>query len=1527
MSSNSPIIERPFRQQQQTTNDSNTLEIASVLTSEKMANLSVPIVNVRAIQCFSESATKFSEGKLSEGNNNEAKIRVKIRPSLFIVETNKEYTLEEISTKSLSVLVKKRVRDIYAFCAEYQPPSNKKSRRKTLQCEEENDGNRSMMENTATALETITELLPVVINIHDWAIYEEKEIRIELKGNQGMEELVNLSHMNPEDWELDRLNALVIDGSQGVFYAIYGILDVVITQSHITGCPLKQPVIFRLVDVNMWIVTPLQLAIPKNESKEKNDKFHKVLYQHPSLTKIEDLKHMASKSLSVSSVLIPEISKFNPAEIELINTGGEKLHYFTAQCIFGKKHVTLDELIKRYYYLFNNAEYAIHSSNIVLDTVTVDTADKKKMVHSILAAHGKSLNTIATTVSEEYDTNRPRRRLKTPSSTSPPSSSSNPSQASMRNPVTCFFGPDYSSINNCVSLSKNLKLHIFFSALDIASINRTLVADSNNSVMEIHESGRFVDLTSKNTVFLPDMDINTLKLILKDNTGTTSASTIASLLFYNNVNLSEGRAVSQSGSQNLSNVIVNLYSGESFKLVGEVATEVASIYRFQSNCDAVLFPSNAILSSRRSYNRQYTWHDPISCVIGLYQAAMDTYLKKIRTGEPVNVNDSELTYMHNQVLAGVLTPFFDAIIKSGAWAIKEVRNFAKFIVESTLLKYSSSEEYHTAFFLSQPILDVMARLVVHYLVMESAAENEGVCTVFHRDPPFIIEPDIALDNFVLSTTPYYIMNGENVSERMKNMLPAKYKEKDQAIMQLTPARAVIFPIPSGRFLKSNEDFKVVLTIPDKLDDVAEPSENVSDIKHSDVKLLLNYTPPKILYINIKYTTGNGFEELRQRGVLTSSFNVTKKTKTKIKQVIELENESVVAEGVCTGFTVDGKIEHISAYLPGSSVQPIPENLSINSTKQAKYLVKELGMETVFFEPLLSSAALQKAAKNKTAGFNSLKVYKECISPLLNNGKILIFPKNSETLASYGFEFVWKCTQEKYGYDTTMEKLYPKAPGAKLIDPKENNVLLKSETGIEAILLTTIKQFQSSLKQTKKNTNNEIAALPSSSSTTTVSTIRKLSPTSFSPSFLDMELFLQHHCKGVIATLISRLMMIVSNAEMKIIKNVSENVSKILVDSLYVCIDPQLATASILERIASEQNNITLDDEGVGYDTLRYAVTGRIFISKGDNSTSLLNEQLAAAPNELRTLFERLRSIGEQQSIPSQQKQNNVGNNCRPSTTTQEVIHHNEQMKKIKDSSLLTAKLLSLIRDDTKRDRITKNITEIKKVYKRTPQNLMAAKPIAPVFNTRSTIPSNFTPLDHNFSTSQDIFVPVNPRDILTDVQWLYCMSTVEAATRDTAITMSYFQHQADETVTELKDILSKWNKILKDVVSESSSAFVSGLKTDWLNQEANRIASIRENAEKSKIALSIQGKIINLDNFGMVAVARTLLDIDFYIKLPNVWSTRDWLGLFYSAVSVASIPLENNIARGIMAASQTAVMYKSSVYLSSAEQTVKNISF
>nr|BDV50245.1 MAG: wsv289-like protein [Chiromantes dehaani nimavirus] len=1510
------------------------------------------LVSIDTIECVSKRAAGLTEGRLTDNENQQASIRVKIRPSVFIIETNKEYTEEEISTDALTKLIQKRI-EVFKKNIISTP---------TAKCRKMEEEYHLMAKEHVVGLETAAELLPVVIKVTDWTLYNEEEIRLDLKGNQGMEELVNAFHLNPEKWESDRVTAMILNNATGVFYARHNMLDIIVTKSQVTLQTLLHPVIFRLKNVKLWINTPLQLAIPLSSSTTQ-----KVLYQHPSLTKVDDLKNMAAKSKSVSALLIPGVTNFNPSELELFNKDGKHLHYFTAQCYFSKSDLSLSDFLKKQHEKYDNEEET--SSLTTTETkdekeeteeeeetsltttktkeeeeesqdkketsTTRETQDKKetstttktkdkeerdekerkKRADTVLAAIGTDLDTIATAVSNDYADWYETQKIKYDNAALKTiikkKAQKEAEPISFKRPVSCFFGPNFDSIIHCIEEENcGLQMHLF-PCLDDSSKKRTFVVSSDNVMKEIHNSGRFLNVTDRVVGFVPDVDVETLKNILKS---PYSHSVVASLLYYNNADIGNflKGLTTNTRLPSLADAIVELVTSSVImakddslvRAVGEIAEAVSSLYRLRddSECAAILFPDEQLMAERHSGNRPYYWYDPIRCVVGMYKAVMDNLMTNLRRGEPVFRDDSSWTFMHVSVLEDVLTPFFDSVLKTGAWAIDEVRYFLRWILEDVLLKYTATVDQHTALNMTQPVLDIMARLCVHWTIMQSGAENRGLCIAFSEEPPFIIEPGLSLKNYILSTIPEVLLSGENVVDRIRAVFKPVTSSGEETISTTAQHQIRVVPIklPSGKFFKSGKDLTVLIVEPN---DDAQIKKTIVERKRE--QYVIDYSAPRILSEPQVGSSSNvGFRHLKTSGVLTAEYSIGK-TNTK-EDNGDNDDTSFAVDGVVTGVSIDGKMEHVNLFLPGTKAPP--EYVSMNVTEHGKYSIKDKGLEAVFFEPLLSSLVLNTAANEKRVYFDSAKLYKECLAPL-RTGKIVIYPNNNtlyESVAGPGFDWLWRVLQKNYGLSANADKFYPK-PYESV--KKNKQVLLSGSTVVEPLLRSIIKQLSSGGGLIKKKA---ITGVSAGSSNNNNNSTPVATPSAFSPSFVEIDTFLKQQFKNVLSTLLTRMTMVVSISEVKIIKSVCESVANIILDSFYISLEPEQGVISILDRISGEQNGVFLDAEGFGFSITRLTganiLAGRQQQQQGTGGTT----------STLERLLSHLHSLGTEEQQQKQQR-------SREQQTDKQNIakkKHSEQMKIIRDSSMFTTRLIKLIRDDDKSKRINNMVSEAVKSQQRTPPYMISAmtKPAKPVFGS-SGLPATEKPQSVNFSSAQYIYVPINPKHILTDMQWLECMSVIEAATRDFAKAVRDFEEAAGNNMAELNNLLHEWNEI---VVAQDTSV-LSLIKLEWVDKEATRIAELRDACERSKVALAVQGKVVDIKKYGIIAISRSLADVDFYVKLPNSWPSGNWGELVHSAVSLTSIPLEVNISKGIMAASQAATVYDSSIALFSTEKILHNV--
>lgn len=110
------------------------------------------------------------------------------------------------------------------------------------------------------------------------------------------------------------------------------------------------------------------------------------------------------------------------------------------------------------------------------------------------------------------------------------------------------------------------------------------------------------------------------------------------------------------------------------------------------------------------------------------------------------------------------------------------------------------------------------------------------------------------------------------------------------------------------------------------------------------------------------------------------------------------------------------------------------------------------------------------------------------------------------------------------------------------------------------------------------TNTVRAIMPPGKDTPSRSNLVKTE--TYNPTFLEIDAFLKHDLKYVLVTLLARMTMIVSSSEMDAYNKVCDYVAIIISDSFYISLDPERSIKTILERITSEQNSISIDARGL-----------------------------------------------------------------------------------------------------------------------------------------------------------------------------------------------------------------------------------------------------------------------------------------------------------------------------------------------------------
>lgn len=311
-----------------------------------------PVISLSSIESASSLAAVTTTGCLNEEDKEQTKRLFKVRLSTLVVESNAEYLMEEITSETLKGIINRRIEKLKndnknlstITDATSEEGQGTKHRIKKTHCS--HHANVSINQDTISKLDKVSNCLPVVIELDNtkWSITDcfpaNNEICFTLCGSEGIGELVNVTHVNTEEWENKRMTSFIMNNVNGVFYARYGILDVVIQYDKLENRLLKRPIIIRLKDVKLWLRTPLSLAIPviaNGNNYEEENVIHS-LHKHPSLLRMKDLCHLASDTQPISALLIPGITKFQKERdlSAFVTNEGYATYYFTAKGSLGQ---------------------------------------------------------------------------------------------------------------------------------------------------------------------------------------------------------------------------------------------------------------------------------------------------------------------------------------------------------------------------------------------------------------------------------------------------------------------------------------------------------------------------------------------------------------------------------------------------------------------------------------------------------------------------------------------------------------------------------------------------------------------------------------------------------------------------------------------------------------------------------------------------------------------------------------------------------------------------------------------------------------------------------------------------------------------------------------------------------------------------------------------------------------------------------------------------------------------------------------
>ena len=1310
------------------------------------------------------------------------------------METKPEFTPEEITSNDIKSMITKKISILgSAFSNELV-----------------------ITETTVKNLKNISKNLPIVLEIEqdEWETRRGEMLSFMLSGKRYgsiIRELIDFTHIDTEDWEDERINALNLHSSFGIFYARLRFTDVVYYPEN----KKFRNVIFRLKNTKVSFIDGLRIhSYTTNEKKktkhwnEENDEDTSLLIagkRHPSLFRIQELEEAdPSRSTdTVSAYFIPGLT--NTKHYRDL----PERHYFTGKCIISK--LSHDELVDlETEKLSEKQEQERKKAREEIESALFATSANSK---------SKSLKQLAKTIDDTYTSNY--RILQ--NVLQHPEKRRHHTLAEYEHvvynnaiPVNCFLtNGSYIHVNEAVA-DRDVQISVFLvkKKEDDRKLFTVAVDQSSTSIFPMHSSGRFIGGKG----FFPDMDLTTLTMLLvstskEDEVNLANSARIIANVLYDN-NYAGGNDFVTDLLSVVSEKIVSLTVQQ--RLAGKVAEAVNRKFDMK---DDVLFMDKARLEAKRAGGRRYEWYRPITLPI----------LMVTNTLQQQNVDIKSIA----SITDGLLTNFIDAVVSSGAWAVSEVRRVLNDIVADSFL---------------YKLIDITPAVGRHLLAIyfiNEASSNMGVCSVsskrtsveatsFDKRTDFFIEPGLPFSKHVLSDIPSTLFNQDNnISDVLLGLLQdiANKKREDAADSAISNAESSLKDasfsiIVPGNFYKTCGRVTITIRDPDK-------TKNPKRVNNTGTRADASweYAIPRVL--TIEYNNDDGFKTLLDNNDLSSKITNKKKRTTSFSEVLQ---PSIAHNVGLTYMSGRDKLEHIIVSLPGFGVEDI---MTAVGTKTSSFRIKDGidNTEAVFWDPLISISSLREAAETKLIKNPTDTMLKETFN-ILNDGKIEI---SANGMSSTGFAWLWKRFDRTSLKEVTTEKDEE--------DARKKNILKFYATRFGPANAFSRRQ----------NEFNRLDSRP-------IQQRQKVS--SFEPaeraSVPDIKAFLQQDLPNVLTLLLTRIMVVVSKNELPFIQKISSSVSKTMLNSLHIALDPARNLEDVMNRVVvdSNSNGMFRDSRGL------FRPMSELGSMESGNTTA------AFGGGNLSSLLNRL----------------------------------NNNKSTIKSSSVdLSKRLIDLVQSNKKNAKMIQNerLQEQKKhMFPRFVLNDMP-KPEP----------------GKDFTSGQILYVPVNPRDILTDIQWLDVMSAVEYGTRDSTSALSSLNLEQSDIDKRLRKLLCKW----RNVVASDTTEWDTELVISEFEREAANLAEMSNIVAANKGFVSGHYTALTIDRYNMIALCRSIADVKFLMKLPNVWRRSDWRSVVETAVGLAFMPLKENISKGIMVASKVSLFQEAGESIASAERMLQHM--
>ena len=1320
--------------------------------------------------------------------------------------------------------------------------------------------------DTIKNLKNISKNLPIVLEIEkdEWEIKRGEVLSFMLQGKKygsNISELIDFTHIDTESWEDERINALILDGqSFGVFYAILGFTDVVYYPRNRNF----RNVIFRLKDTKVSFIDGLR--IHSHRTNEKNNKKKKYGIDDDD---DEDTSLLIAGKRHPSLFKIKELEEaylfhhsldgisayFIPG---LTNTKQHrdlpKRHYFTGKCIISK--LSHDELVDLgTQKLSEEQEKEREKAREEIERALFTNSSKSK---------SKSLRQLAKTVNDTYVSNSKILKNVLQSTEGDQHHHRTLSDyeydvmsLSKALPVDCFLtNGNYIHVNEAVAKRDTQVSVVLIKRKEKDRKLLTVAVDRPYaSIIPMHFSGRFVG-----EGFVPDVDPITLNMLLASSSEGDEVSLANSAKYIANVLYDNNYAGGSDFVTDLLSVVSEKIVSPTVqqRLAGKVAEAVDR--RFDMK-DDILFMDKTRLEAKRAGGRSYEWYRPITLPVLMFTNALQQQ-NGVETKSIASITD------------GFLTNFIDAVVSSGAWAVSEVRRLLNEVVADSFL---------------YKLIDVTPIVGKHLLAIyfiNEASSNMGVCTVscrqtsvesiyFDERTDFFIEPGLPFSKHVLSDTPSTLFNSDNDSDRnisdvLLGVLQdiANKKREDAAAREISRTEssskdASFSILVPGDFYKTCG--KVTIIIKDPSDGKRKNPERVINNtgNRAAVGSFWEYAVPRAL--TIEYNNDDGFKTLLDNNDLHSVLNRinNKMMTTSFVGATGVSQPPPIANSIdlisCKR-TVD-KLEHIVISLPGFGTEDL---MTTVETKTSYFQIKDTtdNTEAVFWDPLISISSLREAAETKLIRDPTDTMLKKTFN-ILNDGKIEI---NANGVSSPGFAWLWKrfdrTSSEEITTSTEREEEEEE-------DARKKNTLkfFVTRFGPANALSKRQSEFNRLLDKGRRQRQQNVSSTSSSSSSSSFESAERA-------SVADTKAFLQQDLPSVLTLLLTRIMVVVSKNELPFIKKISGNVAKTMLNSLQIALDPARNLEDVMNRVVVDSNGNGMFKDSKG---LFRPISELGSAESGNRNNNAMTTTIGG--DNLSSLLNRLnnnKGTREGGVAPSS------GLNSR--------------------SIDLSAQLIDLVQNKKRNARKIQNDRLQEQKNQMFPRFILNDMP--------KPGPGK------DFTSGQTLYVPVNPRDILTDIQWLDVMSAVEYGTRDNISALSSLRSEQSTIDAKLRELLTEW--------IESNDTGNTELVISEFERQAADLAEMSNIMAANKGFVSGHYTALTIDRYNMIALCRSLVDVKFLIKIPNVWIKSDWRGVVETAVDLAFMALKENISRGIMVASRVSLFQEAPESITSAESMLQH---